>query len=144
MLVPRHENDEISVSLNKIKVGDQELENVASYHYLGIDLDKQLNFEKMVDSTFNKANRKLYLLKRIRPFITSSVANRVYKAHILPILDYADFLIDSCTKKKVENLEKVQKRAMHIIDNKAHFSLNYNDLLQLYSFKPLIERRVEH
>ena len=144
MLVPRHENDEISVSLNKIKVGDQELENVASYHYLGIDLDKQLNFEKMVDSTFNKANRKLYLLKRIRPFITSSVANRVYKAHILPILDYADFLIDSCTKKKVENLEKVQKRAMHIIDNKAHFGLNYNDLLQLYSLKPLIERRVEH
>ena len=49
----------------------------------------------MIDSSHNKANRKVYLLKRIQPYISVEVANQIYKTCILPILDYADFLIDS-------------------------------------------------
>ena len=73
------------------------------YHYLGVDLDRHLSFEKMVDPTFNKANRKLYLLKKFRPYITNGVAAQVYKTHVLPMLDYADFITDLCIKSKVKN-----------------------------------------
>ena len=52
---------------------------------------------EMAECTFSKANKKLYLLKKIRPYISCAVANRVYKYYVLPIFDYADFLIiDSC------------------------------------------------
>ena len=95
----------------------------------------------MVDATFNKANRKLYLLKKIRPYITNGVAAQVDKTHALPMLDYADFITDSCIKSKVKNLDKIQKRAIHVIDNKSIHGLNYEQLLNVYNLQPLIRRR---
>ena len=49
----------------------------------------------MLDCMYNKANRKLYMLKCIRPLITNSVAALGYKTYVLPMLDYGDFLVDS-------------------------------------------------
>ena len=120
------------------------MENVSIYHYLGIDLDKNLSFEKMVENTFSKANKKLYLLKKIRPYITCSIANTVYKTHVLPILDYADFLIDSCIKRKVGTLDQIQKRAVHTIDGKTNFGQSFEGLMNIYGLRPLIKRREEH
>ena len=82
----------------------------------------------MLDNMFNKANRKLYMLKRIRPYITNSIANLVYKTHVLPKLDYADFLVDSGHADKIERLDNLQKRAVKLIDNKANWAF---DLIQL-------------
>ena len=87
MLIPRNEVQEGKSEHKHINVGTFILNNVSSYHYLGIDLDKYLTFEKMAESTFSKANKKLYLLKKIRPYISCAVAHRVYKSHVLPIFD---------------------------------------------------------
>ena len=79
-----------------VRIENNILDNVTSYHYLGIDLDSNLTFDQMLDCIYNKANRKLYMLKRcIRPYINNGVASLVYKTHVLPMLDYADFLVDS-------------------------------------------------
>ena len=49
------------------------------------------------------------------------------------MLDYADFITDSCVKSKVKNLDKIQKRAIHVIDNKSNHGLNYEQLLNVYN-----------
>ena len=43
-----------------IKIGTEKIDNVSTYHYLGIDLDSTLSYDKMLDCMYNKANRKLY------------------------------------------------------------------------------------
>ena len=144
MLIPGNDESIALAEGNRISIGENCLENVNMYHYLGVDLDRHLSFEKMIDATFNKANRKLYLLKKIRPYITNGVAAQVYKTHVLPMLDYADFLTDSCIKSKVKNLDKIQKRAIHVIDNKSNHGLNYEQLLNVYNLQPLIRRREQH
>ena len=144
MLIPRNDESIALTEGSRISIGENCLENVNMYHYLGVDLDRHLSFEKMVDATFNKANRKLYLLKKIRPYITNGVAAQVYKTHVLPMLDYADFITDSCIKSKVKNLDKIQKRAIHVIDNKSNHDLNYEQLLHVYNLQPLIRRREQH
>ena len=53
------------------------------YKYLGVDLDENLTMNNMIDSTFNKANRKVYLLKKIRPYITQEIANRIRLVYFL-------------------------------------------------------------
>ena len=65
MLMPRNEVQEGKSEHKHINVSTFILSNVSSYYYLGIDLDKYLTFEKMAESTFSKANKKLYLLKKI-------------------------------------------------------------------------------
>ena len=144
MLVPRNDVCEQLVCSKKIILGGSTLENVSVYHYLGIDLDKHMTFDKLVDATFNKANQKLHLLKKIRPFISISVAAQVYKSHVLPILDYGDFLVDSCTQNKINTLDSIQNRAVRIIDNKVNFGKKYDQLLDIYDLQPLNQRRKEH
>ena len=131
MLIPWNDESIALAEGSRISIGENCLENVNMYHYLGVDLDRHLSFEKMVEATSNKANRKLYLHKKIRPYITNWVAAQVYKTHVLPMLDYADFLTDSCIKSKVKNLDKIQKRAIHVIDNKSNHGLNYEQLLNV-------------
>ena len=62
------------VNARCINIDGELLSSVQSYKYLGIDLDNKLVFEEMIDCTFKKANRKLYTLKRIRPYISTTVA----------------------------------------------------------------------
>ena len=111
------------------------------YHYLGVDLDRGLTFDKMLDTMFNKANRKLYMLKRIRPYITNTVANLVDKTHVLPMLDYVDFLVESGRADKIERLDNLQKRAVKLIDNKLNRGLSTDRLMNLYGLETLVKRR---
>ena len=98
----------------------------------------------MLDCMYNKANRKLYMLKRIRPYITSTIANLVYKTHVLPMLDYADFLAESGKAAKIERLETLQKRAVKLIDNKANRALDTTQLMTMYGLDSLSKRRKDH
>ena len=49
------------------------------------------------------------------------MANIFYKQTILPILDYGGFLLDSCTQKSRDDLQKLQNRVLRIIHG---FKLN--------------------
>ena len=91
-------------------ISNNALGKVNVYKYIGVDLDENLTMNNMIDSTFNKANCKVYLLKKIRPYITREIANRIYKTCILPILDYADFLVDSGWVSFIGKLDTIQKR----------------------------------
>ena len=61
----------------------------------------------------------------------------VYKTCIRPFLDYADFLVDSCQKSKIDQLDCIQKRSVRIIDGCKHKGIGYEDLLMLYSLDDL-------
>ena len=144
MFVPRKKEHEIQAMSKNVKVKNENLHNVKSYRYLGVDLDFTLSFEAMVDNMYNKANRKLYTLKVVRPYISNSVANLIYKSCVRPIMEYADFLIDSCTKAKTDKLDRIQKRAVRIIDRCHHKESTYEDLLLLYGLDELVARRKKH
>ena len=68
----------------------------------------------------------------------------VFKQFILPILDYRDFLFDSATKDSLDNLDKIQKRAIRIIDNGAHAAHTQEAKELHYGLRPLCQRRHEH
>ena len=93
-----------------VTVKKEPLNNVSRYTYLGVDIDYSLTFDSMVDSIYKKANRKLYTLKLIRPYITNDIACLIYKTCVRPILEYADFLVDSCQNSRIDKLERIQKR----------------------------------
>ena len=144
MLVTRYPN-QLAIARDKtVQIENVLLHNVVSYKYLGVDLEQTLRFDSMVDSLYNKANRKIYSLKNIRPYITSSIASLIYKTCIRPVMEYADFLIDGCTKGTTDKLDRIQKRAVKIIDQARHQDISYNDLLRLYDIESLVTRRKKH
>ena len=88
---------------------------VENYVYLGVNIDKKLNFEKCINGTISRVNGRLITLARIRKLINDETALIIYKQTILPILDYVSILVNSSTQKKIDKLQPLQNRAVRII-----------------------------
>ena len=53
------------------------------------------SFDSMRDYMHNKAERKIFMPKNIKPYVSNSTANLSYKACLRLIMKYEDFLLDS-------------------------------------------------
>ena len=144
MLISRTGGNPTQISDYSIDVNGVALNNVSMYKYLGVYLDNTLKFEEAVNETYLKANRKLFTLRRIRSYVSPYVANLIYKQFVLPLLDYVDFIIESAPKRAVDQLGKIQRRAIKIIDRGIHHGNNTVELERLYNLNPLKERRRVH
>ena len=88
-----------------ILINNQPLKIAKTYTYLGITLDPSLSFSAHVAHVSATANHKTYLLNKIRKFLTSKAALNLYKAMILPYLDYGDVLYVAATSKSLAKLQ---------------------------------------
>ena len=141
MLALRNNNYAGDVESLVVKMSNTALANVSTYKYLGVDLDRNLSYENAVHNTYLKANKKLFTLRKIRPYLSQEVSALIYKQYILPILDYAAFLFESATKQELKSLDKVQNRAVRLI-GRGH---QENERIEnIYSIEPLKDRRRKH
>ena len=83
-------------TLPTINVGNDTVHFVGDYKYLGVMLDCRLNFEKHADAIGKLVSHKLYILGKIRSFLTRQMALCIYKTKVLPYFDHRDiFYIDT-------------------------------------------------
>ena len=85
---------------------------VDSYKYLGLTLDSSVFFEQHLKNMIRTIGHKLYLLTKLRRFVTQVAAERVYKTMIQPYFDHADFFYEACTNHKLEKLKKEVKNSL--------------------------------
>ena len=69
-----------------------------------------------LDVMWKKTNTKLWILSKIRRFISEITAVRIYKTMIRPHLDYIDFVVDSGSSDRVQKLDRLQKKALRRIE----------------------------
>ena len=96
------------------EIQNHELKIVDHYKYLGVTLDQKLDFKLHTQNIYKIAAHKIYILKRIRPYINTDTALRIYKSKILPFLDYGDILYDCTFAYLLEKLQKLQFRAARV------------------------------
>ena len=65
-----------------------------------------------IESMYKKANKKLGMMSRIRRFISTNTAVKMYKTMITPHLEYVDFIVESGSKIAVSKFTRLQERAL--------------------------------
>ena len=70
-------------------------DEVDSYTDLGVTIDNKLLFDKFLKEKCNKIFLGLHQLGKMHKYITSNIANILYKQTIIPLFVNADFLIKS-------------------------------------------------
>ena len=128
----------------EVCLGGEKLEEVDSYTCLGVTIDNKLLFDKFLKEKCNKINLRLHQLGKMHKYITSNIANIVYKQTIVPLFDYADFLIESGQNIYIDRLHNQHSKALHIIDCKQHEQYQDVDLERMYRLLPPTSRRREH
>ena len=99
---------------HRLYINDRVLDKVSSYKYLGITLDAYLTCNRHVENCINVASHKVFLLAKIRKYITFKAAVRIYKTVILPILDYENILYDGCNQNLLSKVQTLQSRGLRL------------------------------
>ena len=64
--------------------------------------------------TVRTVSHKIYLLTRVRKFMSNTSALLVYKTMILPFFDYADVVYHYANAKELDKLHRLQNRALKL------------------------------
>ena len=126
-----------------IKIGNEPLDNVQTFKYLGVILDRELKFNAHAQNIYKLATYKVNTLRKIRPYIDETTALTIYKMKILPYLDYGDIFYMSANAEHLEDIRKLQYRALRIC-LKANIRTARVELLTRANLPLLAFRRTVH
>ena len=85
---------------------------VTQYNYLGLLIDNELSLQPLYKDIKKRVSNKLFSLRKLRKYLTHDAAILVYKQTILPIFDYAGFLLISLNDGDKGDLQIMQNDAL--------------------------------
>ena len=100
-----------------VKILGQTLANVDTYKYLGVTLDRRLQFKTHLSNTYKILNHKLWLFRKIRNSLNQAASLMIYKTMILPYLDMGNIYYTGLPLNDLKKLQTVQNIALRICFN---------------------------
>ena len=105
------------------------IEFLRSIKILGVILDKDLSYKEHISNKLKKAYAKASALRRIRRFLPHDVMIKLYKAFILPHLEYCSPLFVGIGKGQRKRLEDGNCYILRtLIDIGHNKSMSYDEL----------------
>ena len=114
----KHTYDLIKHSLPTIPFNDSFINVSSSEKLLGITITSTLAWDNHINLVLKKCNSLLFLLSRIKIYLSIDMRKRFYNAYILPHFDYCCVIWGNCSNALEDKLVKFQKRAARLILNK--------------------------
>ena len=100
------------------EMGGNRLENMEKYKYLGVVLDKKLNWNDHVDAVTKKATRNMNFVMRSLEGATTEVKEKAYLTLIRPIAEYAGAVWDPHKVGQIRKIEGIQRWAARRVTGK--------------------------
>ena len=127
----------------KLSLNNQILEQVCSYKYLGLILDEHLNYNKHIKKMNKLVAHKLYLMSKIRKYITETACINIFKTMVLSLIEYCDIIYAGTNQGNLSNIDNLFYRGLRIcVNNQAH--LTKKELVTKCKIAPLKDRRLSH
>ena len=119
------------------------LDRVCSYKYLGFILDDHLTFNKHISELCKLVSHKLYLVAKIRRYITTEACINVFKTMILSLLEYGDVIFSGTSVRNLSSIDRLFYRGLRICLN-FNFTLSKEDVCNECHISTLVARRNLH
>ena len=87
------------------------LETISSTKYLGVTINKDMNWSEYINNVCTKANKTLGFLKRNLKISSRKIKEMAYKSYVRPALEYACTVWDPYTQQHIDHIEAIQRRA---------------------------------
>jgi hypothetical protein len=117
----------------------EELEHVFEETDLGVTIDHALNFEDHISKKVSKANSIVGLIRRSFAHLDGKLFKQLYTTFVRPHLEYAQAVRSPSSRKLINMLENVQKRATKLVDGFG--TLEYEERLRRLELPTLVHRR---
>ena len=95
----------------KISLNGNELQLVDHYKYLGVILDRNLNFRLHIESIPKILKYKIYVLAKLTPYLTVYASLSIYKTTILPYIDYGDIFYHAANQTLLKKIARLSRQS---------------------------------
>ena len=119
------------------------LDQVHSTKYLGVTLQSDMSWSEHISNVCAKANRTLGFLRRNLKASPTNLKSRAYKALVRPVLEYACTVWDPYSRKQIDQLESVQRRAARFAVSDYRQKSSVSAMTAKLQWPPLEQRRKE-
>ena len=128
-------------SICDYRIQDQLIKAATHVKYLGVTIDEHLSFNEHVNRIAHKANTlKAFLQRNIKSY-PLQVKENCYKITMRPIMEYACTVWLPYTKKSIQILEALQRRAARFVKNDYSNFSSVTAMLQDLEWPTLEEGR---
>ena len=125
-----------------LKVGDTSIQIAMALKILGVTLDKRLTYEDHIKEMLKKVYAKVAALRGIKRLIPVEVGVKLYKAYILPHLEYCGPLLLGIGKGLDRKLQSGNHYTLKTLFNMGK-TADYDTVLKMASVRSLEQRRFE-
>ena len=119
------------------------LEHTTDAKYLGITFTSDLKWNTHIDNITAKANKTLGFLRRNVRISSPTIKSQAYFSLVRPILEYASPVWDPYTKRNIDKIEMIQRRAARYVSNRFHNTSSVTNMLSTLGWRSLEWRRVD-
>ena len=120
MIISRTENNlQFNFNGNEIKPQDE-------IEILGVLYDRKLTFKRHIENIARKASTKIASLRKIAWFLDRNGKEFLYKSQIRSVMEYSFLSWGGAAKTHLALLDKVQRRAVRLIEDGATGPLHTN------------------
>ena len=119
------------------------LDRVCSYKYLGFILDDHLTFNKHIAELCKTVSHKLYLLAKVRRYLTFQASLNVFKTMILSLFEYGDIIFSGTSCLNLNKIDRLFYRGLRICLD-FNYTLSKDELCRECKISPLGARRDIH
>ena len=113
-----------------LHIGDSFIEISGFLNILGVCIDDKLSFKDHLSTVLRKVYAKVGALRRLRKLVPADISLMLYKAYILPYLEYCSPLLLGINKTLNKKLESANYYALKALLNFGN-SLDYDSILSL-------------
>ena len=117
------------------KVNDINIPVKDNIDLLGVNIDKNLQFNSHVKNICTKVSIQVNVISRFRKIVPTAVKCKLYKAFIVPYFRYCSAVSHFCGARNRDKLENPNKRALRIVLDEK--SLHYQELLNKFNSSDL-------
>ena len=108
-----------------------EVHYVRTFNYLGVVIDDQLCFTTYYHLVKRRVENKIFVLSKIRKHVDNRTALLIYKQAVLPLLEYAGFVLASCTVRQRSDLQILQNNALRL--SKRYYLRDHVQIVNLHT-----------
>lgn len=89
-----------------------------TFVYLGVTIEESLSFKEQINSNIRKANHKIYLMRKIRGSVDNKTALLLFKAMVLPYVEFANCLLVGCVEYDKIRLQRAINKGLKLALNR--------------------------
>lgn len=133
MLVSTKKKHELLKARNEeleLKIRDNSLDVVGKTKYLGVEIDRSLDWKEQIKAISSKVSRALGFLKHGKSFLPKDTLQTIYTGIVEPHFRYCCSVWGCAGLTEINHLQKLQNRAARIMTNSSFDAPS----------KPIIER----